>query len=58
MTYFVIYQDTARQWRCRLVSSGNHKTIADSAEAYWNKSDCRAGIELVKGSYNAPVYER
>ncbi|MFZ1431212.1 MAG: DUF1508 domain-containing protein [Geminicoccaceae bacterium] len=56
-TYFIIYKDSINQWRWRLVSK-NHKTIADSAESYWNKSDCLAGIDLVKGSYSAPVYER
>ena len=31
--------------------------IADSGEGYFNKQDCLHGIELVKGAYNAPVFE-
>ncbi len=54
--HFQLYKDSIGQWRWRLVAS-NWKTIADSAESYWNKQDCLAGIQLVKGSYNAPVYE-
>ena len=55
--YYVIYRDAANQWRWYLASA-NHKKIADSGESYWNKSDGEAAINLVKGSYNAPVYER
>lgn len=54
--YFEVYKDRMNQWRWRL-KSANHKTIADSAEAYWNKSDAMDGITLVKGCYSAPVYD-
>jgi len=54
--YFEIYKNTRNQWQWRLKAS-NHRIIADSAEAYHNKSDCLAGINLVKQSYNAPIYE-
>lgn len=54
--YYKIYQDSARQWRWNL-RAANHLIVADSAEAYHNKADCLHGIELVKGSYNAPIYE-
>lgn len=54
--YYEIYRDRHNQWRWRLKSE-NHRTIADSAEAYWNKSDAIHGINLVKQSYAAPVYE-
>lgn len=50
-----MYQDVQNYWRWRLVA-GNGKIIADSAESYWNSSDCRAAINLVKGSNAAPVY--
>lgn len=53
---FYIYVDTARQWRWYLLSPNNRK-IADSAEGYYNKNDCLAGINLVKGAWNALVYE-
>ena len=32
-------------------------TVADSGEGYINKADCLAGIELVKGSKDAPIVE-
>lgn len=54
--YYMVYKDSASQWRWRLVAS-NNRIIADSAESYWNKSDCLAGIDLVKGSSSAAVYE-
>jgi uncharacterized protein YegP (UPF0339 family) len=54
--FFRIYQDSVGQWRWRLVA-GNNRVIADSGESYWNKSDCLAGIQLVKGASIAPVYE-
>jgi len=55
--YFQVYQQpNSTQWRWRLLAE-NHKIIADSAESYWNKSDCYAGIALVKQSWNAPIYE-
>jgi uncharacterized protein YegP (UPF0339 family) len=55
--YFVIYKDTANYWRWTLYAA-NHRKIADSAESYYNKADCLAGIELVKRSGSAPTYER
>ncbi len=55
MVYFM-YKDRSNQWRWRLVAA-NHRIIADSGESYWNKNDCLAAINLVKGSANAPVYE-
>lgn len=53
--YFTIYVDVNRQWRWRLQAS-NHRVIADSAEAYHNKVDCLAGINLVKAAHSAPIY--
>jgi uncharacterized protein YegP (UPF0339 family) len=55
--YFVIYRDKQNQWRWALFSS-NNRQVADSSEGYHNKTDCQHGIDLVKASYNAPVYER
>ncbi|CAN7641123.1 YegP family protein [Neorhizobium tomejilense] len=54
---FLVYQDTAKQWRWTLFAANNLK-IANSGEGYWNKTDCFAAITLVKGSGSAPVYER
>lgn len=54
--YYMIYKDRANQWRWRLLAA-NYKIIADSAEGYVNKTDCLAGIGLVKRSSNAPIHE-
>jgi uncharacterized protein len=55
MAYY-IYRDRIGQWRWRL-AAGNNRVIADSGEAYHNKADCRAAIDLVKGSAMTAVYE-
>ncbi len=53
--YFDLYQEqSSKFWRWRLVAS-NGKIIADSAESYWNKSDCLHAINLVKQCSDAPV---
>jgi len=39
----------AQVWRWRLIAA-NGNTIADSAEGYYDKADCRHGIELVQGT--------
>ncbi len=56
MVYY-IYRDTQGHWRWTLVAANNRK-VADSGEGYVNKQDCLNGIGLVKGSANAPIYER
>ena len=53
---YTMYKDSAGYSRWRLTAA-NGKTIADSGESYYNKTDCRNGIDLVKSSANAPVYE-
>jgi uncharacterized protein YegP (UPF0339 family) len=55
MAYY-IYKDRQGYWRWRLLAS-NNRTVADSAESYYNRQDCLHGIELVKGSWTAPIYE-
>ena len=53
--FFEIYADTTDQYRWRFKAS-NGKTIADSGESYWNRSDCQAGLNLVKqNAFSAPV---
>lgn len=54
--YYYLYKDTAGYWRWRYVSS-NGRTIADSAEGYYNKSDAINGINIMKASYNSPTRE-
>jgi uncharacterized protein YegP (UPF0339 family) len=55
--YFVIYRDRQGHWRWSL-NAASHKTIADSAEGYWNESDCLDAIYLVKESYDATIFRR
>lgn len=54
---YTIYKGSQGYWRWRL-QAANNRIIADSGEGYANKQDCLDGIELVKSSGNAPVYER
>lgn len=54
--YYKLYKDSVGQWRWRYVSS-NGRTIADSAEGYYNRSDAENGIRIMKSSYDSPVYE-
>ena len=52
------YQDESgkREWRWRFKAGLNDREIiAVSSEGYVNKGDCLHGIELVKGSADAPV---
>jgi uncharacterized protein YegP (UPF0339 family) len=51
-----IYRDINQQWRWYLLAANNRK-IANSGEAYYNKTDCISAINLVKGSTTTPVYE-
>lgn len=53
---YVIYKDSVSQWRWRF-SASNGRIIAVSSEAYINKADCLASINIVKSSANAQVYE-
>lgn len=55
--YFALYKDSANQWRWTLFAA-NQRKISNSGEGYWNKNDCLAAINLVKGSGSAPIYER
>ena len=48
---FVLYQDSAEQWRWRLVHD-NGNIIADGGQGYSSKRRARGGIESVKT--NAP----
>lgn len=50
-----MYKDHQNLWRWYLQAANNRK-IADSGESYHNKADCRAAIDLVKASSNAPIY--
>jgi uncharacterized protein YegP (UPF0339 family) len=56
MAHYYLYRDTAGYWRWRYIAA-NSRTIADSGEGYFNKSDALAGINIMKASYNSPVRE-
>ncbi|MCH7998059.1 MAG: DUF1508 domain-containing protein [Chloroflexi bacterium] len=47
MAKFQIFKDSAGEYRWRL-RADNNKIIADSAEGYKAKSDCKHAIDLVK----------
>jgi uncharacterized protein YegP (UPF0339 family) len=49
-----IYQDVIGQWRWYLQTSGG-RTLADSAEGYFNRQDCVDAIGAVKKSMEAPI---
>lgn len=46
MAKFTMKKDKAGEWRWNLKAK-NGEIIADSAEGYKNKADCKHGIELV-----------
>lgn len=52
--YYEVYKSGV-YWRWRF-KAWNHEIIA-SGEDYYNKSDCLAAVNLMKGSWNAPVYD-
>ncbi len=53
--YYVLYRGPNRQWYWSL-RSANHRVIADGAEGYKRRIDAAAGVDLVKGSMDAPVF--
>jgi uncharacterized protein YegP (UPF0339 family) len=57
MNYYEVYKDRNGEWRWRYIAA-NGRIIGDSAEGYVNKSDCVAGIGLMKASSSAPIRER
>lgn len=44
---FQLYQDTAREWRWRLLAE-NHETVASASESYVAKADALHGIDLLR----------
>ncbi len=58
MAKFQLFKDKKGEYRWRL-RADNNEIIADSAEGYVNKSDCKHGIDLVKRlSPGAEVVDR
>jgi uncharacterized protein len=54
---YTIYKDQAGHFRWRY-RSANGNIIADSAEGYYNKTDCINGIRIVKSSANDPIDDK
>ena len=52
--YFQSKRNNEWYWRLR---ASNGQIVAVGGEGYKNKADCLRGIELVKGSGDAPVVE-
>jgi uncharacterized protein YegP (UPF0339 family) len=52
--HFEFYQDAITEWRWTLIAA-NGRTIADSGEAYKNRTDMLKGIALVRGSATIPM---
>ena len=50
-----LYKDNSGEWRWTYNAS-NAKTIAVSSEGYVRRVDCERSIEIMKGSYNSPVW--
>jgi uncharacterized protein YegP (UPF0339 family) len=53
---FHIYKDSSGEWRWRL-KAANGNIVADSAEGYSSKQNCKHGVDLVRGSTNLPIVE-
>jgi uncharacterized protein YegP (UPF0339 family) len=45
--YWFVFQDANGQWRWNF-RAPNHRKIASSGEAYHNKADCEAAIDLIR----------
>lgn len=52
--HYYVYLDPNRQWRWTLYAANNRK-IANSGEAYFNKADCVAAINLVASTGQQPT---
>ncbi len=58
MAKFEVYKDKASNYRWRF-KANNGRIVADSAEGYVNKSDCLAGIAIVKAEApSAPIEDQ
>ena len=55
MGYYQKYRDNINEWRWTYRAS-NHKIIGVSSEGYVAERDCDRSIQLMKQSYNDPVY--
>lgn len=58
LTYpcYWMYKDVQGLWRW-VYYGGNGEEIGVSSESYYNKADCRHGIDIMKASTHSTVYE-
>jgi uncharacterized protein len=54
--HFLVFRGRVNRWYWSLYASNGEK-IADSAEGYMNKDDCKHGIALVRSASMAPIRE-
>lgn len=53
---YELYRDDRHEWRWRC-RTANGNVVADSGQGYAHRGDCERGIQLVKGSSEAPVVD-
>lgn len=58
MAKFILYKDVAGEFRWRLWSDDNNKTVADSAEGYSSKEGAKNGIAWVKANAKADIADK
>ena len=54
---YEVYEDTAGEWRWRLIAANGSDIIAVPGEGYSSKQNCLKGIASVQGNSDAPVVE-
>ena len=55
--YYEVWQSASNYLWYWHLKAANHEIVAQG-EGYRNKADALSAFTLVKGSYNAPVYNR
>jgi uncharacterized protein YegP (UPF0339 family) len=56
MGTFQIFRDRRKEYRWRL-RADNNRVIADSGEGYHHKSDCKHGMDLVRGTPEVEIFQ-
>ncbi len=57
MQYMYYREQSSNLW-CWTLYGDDRRKMAVSVEKYYNKGDCLAAIEQIRGSADAPVIER
>ena len=56
--YYVAYLESSSNLWCWTLYNASDRMIARNVEKYYNKAECLAAIDVIKGSSAAPVKER